>query len=182
MVEQNERPRPRRQRGRRIKRAADAETDGQHSGLPRTELETASRLTNFLHGDDRDNSPAVPTGWSVVNLLPARSVLTNGNLHVRRRGRLFATIPAHTISSFAQIPWVPGPVNEFPAVEIWVVGHDGRPLAVVPWDTRLERQVMEAGLSVRRFAHSVDRDVIAHVWAERPTRAVAVHVDPAARA
>lgn len=75
----------------------------------RGELETAHRLTNFLHGDNLDNSPAHPAGWSVTHLLPARTVLKDGTLH-------------------------------------------GRPLAVVTWDTRLERQVQDAGLLVRRLA------------------------------
>ncbi len=157
-------------------------TESDDSGPPRTDLQTANRLTNFLHGDDLDGSPPAAAGWSVTNLLPARSVLTDGSLHVRRRGRVVATIPADTISAFVQIPWAPDLVNEFPAVETWVVDDEGRPLAVVPWDTRVERQVRDAGLLVRRFAHDVDRDVIPHVWAGRPTHPVAIHVDPAARA
>ena len=160
---------------------ADAEPAAAYTGPPRTELEMASRLTNFLHGDDLDNTPAHSAGWSVTNLLPARTVLSGETLQVRRRGRLVATIPVGTISAFAQIPWGKDLVNEYPAVETWVVSNDGRPLAVVTWDTRLERQVRDAGLPVRRFAHSINRDVIPHVWSDRPTYPVAVHVDPAAR-
>jgi hypothetical protein len=160
---------------------ADEAPDTAYTGPPRTEFEAANRLTNFLHGDDLDNRPAHPAGWSVTDLLPARTVLDDGTLRVRRRGRVLATIPADTVGSFAQIPWRPDLVNEFPAVEAWVVSNDGQPLAVVGWDTRIERQVRDAGLLVRRFAHSIDRDVIPHVWPERPTRPVAVHVDPAAR-
>jgi hypothetical protein len=161
---------------------ADPEPDAAYTGPPRTELETANRLTNFLHGDDLDNIPAHPAGWSVTNLLPARTVLSEGTLQVRRRGRLVATIPVSTVSAFAQIPWGKDLVNQYPAVETWVVSDDGRPLAVVGWDTRLERQVRDAGLPVRRFAHSINRDVIPHVWPERPTYPVAVHVDTAAHA
>lgn len=150
-----------------------------YTGPPRTDLETANRLTNFLHGDNLDTSPADPAGWSVANLLPGRTVLDVGTLHVHRRGQLIATIPADTISTFAQIAWGVDLVNDFPTVETWVVNNDGRPLAVVTWDTRLERQVQDAGLPVRRFAHSINRDVIPHVWSERPTYPVAVHVDPA---
>lgn len=160
---------------------AGAAPDAAYTGPPRTELETANRLTNFLHGDDLDASAAHPAGWSVTNLLPARTVLDGGTLRVRRRGRLLATIPAYTVGSFAQIPWKKDLVNQYPAVETWVVDTDGRPRAVVSWDTRIERQVRDAGLPVRRFVHSIDRDVVPLVWAQRPTHPVAVHVDPPAR-
>ena len=159
-----------------------ADPDAAYAGPPRSERETANRLTNFLHGDDLDTSPAHRAGWSVTNLLPARTVLDDGALHVRRYGQLLATIPADAVRMFAQIPWAPDLVNEYPAVETWVVDHDGRPLAVVTWDTRLERQARDAGLPVRRFAHSIDRDVIPHVWSQRPTYPVDVHVDSGARA
>lgn len=151
--------------------------DAAYVGPPRNDLETANRLTNFLHGDDLDTTPAHAAGWSVTNLLPARAVLTPGTLHVRRRGRTLATIPADTLSTFAQIPWSTDLVNEYPTVETWVVNNDGQPLAVVSWDTRLERQVRQAGLPVRRFAHSINRDVIPYVWSQRPTHPVALHVD-----
>jgi hypothetical protein len=62
------------------------------------------------------------------------------------------------------------------------VNNNGRPLAVVAWDTRLERQVRDSGLLIRRVAHSINRDVIPHVRSERPAHPVAVHVDPAAGA
>jgi hypothetical protein len=161
---------------------AAAGTGEPYSGPPRTGIETANRLTNFLHGDDLDAVPANATRWSVTNLLPARSDLADGRLRLRRRGRVIAAIRTDVISHFAQIPWAPGLVDEFPAVETWAVGHGGRPLAVVAWDNRLERQVADAGLTVRRFAHSIDRDVIGHVWSQRPAHPVDVHVDPARRA
>jgi len=157
------------------------ETDAAYAGPPRTALQAANRLTNFLHGDELDNGPAIATGWSVVNLLPARAALTGGLLRVRRRGRLDATVPAETISFFAQISWTRGLVDEYPAVEMWVVNDDGRPIAVVAWDTRLERQARDEGLLVRRFAHDIDRDVVPHVWAGRPTHPVASYVDPIVR-
>lgn len=163
-------------------RAGDEDEDAAYTGPPRTELETANRLTNFLHGDDLDNRPAQAAGWSVSDLLPGRTLLDEEALHVRRRGRLIATIPVHAIGGLVQIPWGTDLVNEFPAVETWVVSHDGQPLAVVGWNTRIELQAREAGLPVRRFAHAIDRDVIAHVWPDRPTYPVAVHVHPAARA
>ncbi|WP_122816417.1 hypothetical protein [Nocardioides pantholopis] len=155
--------------------------DAAAGGPPRNGFETATRLTNFLHGDDVDSVPAAPAGWSVTNLLPARAVLNDGSLEVRRRGRVLARIPTDSISSLAQIPWKPDLVNQHPAVETWAVGHDGRPLAVIGWDTRIERQARDAGLPLRRFAHSIDRDVIAQVWAGRPAYPVAVHVEPTAR-
>ncbi|GAA4717453.1 hypothetical protein [Nocardioides conyzicola] len=117
----------------------------------------------------------------MTNLLPARTVLDGGAVHVRRYGQLLATIPAESVT-FAQISWAPDVINELPAVETWVVDDVGRPLAVVAWDTRVERQARQAGLRVRRFAHSINLDVIPHVWPGRPIRPVDVHVDPAAHA
>lgn len=148
-------------------------------GPPGTAFETANRLTNFLHGDDRDVVAATPTGWSVTDLLRARTILDEGALRVRRRGRTVASLPVGTIAFLAQVPWVPDLVNEYPAVETWVVGHDGRPVAVIGWDTRVERQARDAGIAVRRFAHGIDRDVIPTVWTGRPSYPVAVHVEPA---
>jgi len=162
-------------------RPVGEETDAAYAGPPRTALQTANRLTSFLHGDEVDSRPAIATGWSVANLLPARASLAGGLLRSRRRGRLAATIPMHTISFFAQISWTRGRVDEYPSIEMWVVDNDGQPLAVVSWDTRLERQVRDAGLLVRSFAHDIDREVVLHVWAGRPTHPVAEYVDPIVR-
>ncbi|WP_244931589.1 hypothetical protein [Nocardioides sp. W7] len=159
---------------------AGANAEAAYVGPPRTDFETANRLTNFLHGDDLDSVAALPARWSLTDLLPARTVLSDRSLDVRRRGSLGASIHADAVSFFVQIPWAPDLVNEFPAMETWVVDHDGRPLAVVGWDAKLERQVRDAGLRVRRFAHSVNMDVIPYVWAGRPTYPVAVHVDSSA--
>ncbi|WP_193605714.1 hypothetical protein [Nocardioides dongkuii] len=156
--------------------------DAAPAGPPATAFETANRLTNFLHGDDLDSVPPLPVGWSVADLVrPAPVAVRDGVLEVRRGRRVVATFPAHTIAAVAQVRWVPDLVNLRHAVETWVVDHDGRPMAVIGWDTRSEREARAAGLPVRRFAHGIDRDVVPRVWPDRPTYPVDVHVQPVGR-
>lgn len=149
-----------------------------YDGPPRTDDETADRLTRFLCGERLDDAVPLPLGWSVTNLLPARTVVADGVLVVRRRGRASARLPLTGLAFVAQVRWTAGPATEHPAVETWVVDHDGRPRAVVGWDARAARQASASGLSVRRFAHDVTRDAVLRAWPGRPAHPVRVFVDP----